>query len=65
MTDEELRLECVRLAVPLTGAAETDRVIGVVQIATRLYNHIKGSPEVADALPEKSPDRTLHIRRGK
>lgn len=51
------RLECLKLASPMVGPSEADRVASVVEIATRLYNFIVAGDEPA----QTSPDRTLRL----
>jgi hypothetical protein len=51
------RLECLKLAVPLSGPSEPDRVASVVEIATRLYNFTVAG----DISAQTSPDRTLRL----
>lgn len=53
----ELRVECLKLAVPLTHTTELDREGTVVKIASTLYNFVVAGDKPA----ETSPDRTLHL----
>lgn len=53
----DIRLECLKLASPLVGPSEDDRVTRVVEIATRLYNFTVTGDESA----QTSPDRTLRL----
>lgn len=53
----EWRLECLKLAAPMVGPSEGDRVASVVEIATRLYNFTV----TGDTSAQTSPDRTLRL----
>ena len=54
MTNEELALECVRLAVPLASPSTQDRVEAIAQISKRLYAHIKS---LSEDIPMESADK--------
>ena len=54
MTNEELALECVRLAVPLASPSTQYRVEVIVQISKQLYAHIKS---LSEGIPVESADK--------
>lgn len=62
---KELRLECLKLAVPLTSAAEADRVKSVATVANELYSFVVSSTDAVSTVAETSPVKTLHLNRGK
>lgn len=47
MTEDELAIECVRLAIPLASPSTDDRVEAIAKISKRLYAHIKSLSEEA------------------
>lgn len=65
MDDRELRLECLKLAVPLRAAGSDDPVEGVATVAKKLYAFVVESDDCVSTVPETSPPKTLHLNRGK
>lgn len=65
MNKEETRLECLRLAIPLTSAGEEDRIKNVAKIASLLYAFVVDEDVSSTADAETSPDRTLRLKQKK
>lgn len=63
MTNEELALECVRLAVPLASPTTQDRVEAIAQISKRLYAHIKSLSEYTPVESADKPDKPRKWQR--
>lgn len=63
MTDAEVRIECLKLALPLAPhEAPEARAESVVKIATTLYAFAVNDEKSSPAESKTSPDRTLHLR---
>jgi hypothetical protein len=63
MTKEEIALECVRLAIPLTSPSVSNRFEGVAELSGKLYSHVIKLAEDTPAVEKPTQRPTISVSK--